>query len=117
MKRKVDVTLLGRRFTVKTEKDDSHVHALASQVSRRLDDVRRQVRGASVEEAALLVAMQLADEMADERTVAAELRREIRARTESMVQKLRAALGATDGHAVDREDDSDVIELAVSRQA
>ena len=116
MKRKVDVTLLGRRFTVKTEKDDAHVHSLAAQVSRRLDDVRRQVRGASVEEAALLVAMQLSDELAEERDRGSDLRRDVRVKTEAMVQKLRTALGSGPlDEAID--DESDSVVLAVSRQA
>jgi cell division protein ZapA (FtsZ GTPase activity inhibitor) len=126
MKRKVDVTLLGRRFTVKTEKDEAYVHALAAQVSRRLDDVRRQVRGASIEEQALLVAMGLADELAEERERAHTARAEIRARTEAMVKKLSVALsfadraaGANGAGSADGDGETDVeheVALALPRQ-
>lgn len=107
MKRKVDVTLLKRTFTVRTEKDEAYVHSLAAQVVRRLDDVRRQMRTVSTEEAALLVALNLADELAEQQTRSAEARSEVRRHTEAMIAKLTAAL-LQDGldHAVPGEDKS-----------
>lgn len=90
--RKVDVALLGHRFTVKTEKDEAYVHTLAAQVARRVEEVRRQMRNVSREEAALLVALQLAEEIAEERERAAGARAEIRRHTEAMIAKLSAAL-------------------------
>ena len=65
--------------------------------------------------------MQLADELAEERDRSAELRRDVRQRTEAMVQKLRSALEtgalAGDDEIEPIEDESDSVVLAVSRQA
>lgn len=119
MKRKVDVALLGHRFTVRTEKDEAYVHSLAAQVARRIEDVRRVMRNASPHEQALLVALHLIDELSDERERAAGARAEVRRHTDAMIAKLSAALaedgqGGHDERAID--DDSDGHELAVSVQ-
>lgn len=117
MKRKVDVALLGHRFTVKTERDETYVHALAAQVARRVDEVRRTMRNVSREEAALLVALNLADELAEERERASSARAEVRRHTDAMIAKLSAAL-IEDGTAPGAiEDDSEEIAIAaVHRQ-
>ena len=100
MKRKVDVTLLGHRFTVRTEKDEAYVHSLAAHVTRRLDEARRHMRSASREEQILFVALNLADELAEQSERAAAARADVRLRTESMVAKLSRALDGADpvGH-------------------
>jgi cell division protein ZapA (FtsZ GTPase activity inhibitor) len=96
MKRKVDVTLLGHRFTVRTEKDEAYVHGLAAQVTRKIDEIRRQMRNASLQEQALLVALHLADELLEAQERSAAARAEVRRHTEAMIQKLTRALAAPD---------------------
>lgn len=102
MKRKVDVTLLGHRFTVRTEKDEAYVHGLAAHVTRKVEDVRRQMRSASREEQVLLVALHLVDELCEAQERAAERRAEVRRHTQAMVQKLTLALA--EGQVHDRSD-------------
>lgn len=103
MKRKVDVTLLGHRFTVKTEKDEAYVHGLAAHITRKLDEVRRQMRNASREEQALLVALNLADELFEAAERSATARAEVRKHTEAMIAKLARAL-AEGAHGDDTEE-------------
>ena len=69
-----------------------YVHGLAARVSSHIEDVRKQMRSASREEQALLVALHLADELAEERARAASAREELRRHTEAMVGKLTQAL-------------------------
>jgi cell division protein ZapA (FtsZ GTPase activity inhibitor) len=123
MKRKVDVTVLGHRFTVRTEKDEAYVHGLAAQITRRIEDVRRQMRNASREEQALLVALHLADELLEQTERSAAARAEVRRHTEAMILKLSQALsdsapltGARAMVTSDVEDDSAEVAVA-QRQA
>lgn len=132
MKRKVDVTLLGHRFTVKTDRDEAFVRGLAAHVGRRVENVRRAMRSSPPEAIALFAGLLIAEELFEERERAAGSRADVRRSTEAMIEKLSAALhdGALD-HLVEpraevssvaREDDhdGDDIELAgapLSRQA
>jgi cell division protein ZapA (FtsZ GTPase activity inhibitor) len=113
VRKKVDVALQGHRFTVKTEKDEAYVHSLAAQVARKIDEVRRQMRNISREEAALLVALNMADELAEERERASSARAEVRRHTDAMIAKLNAAL-LEEGASL--EDDSEEVSIALSRQ-
>lgn len=115
MKRKVDVVLLGHRFTVRTEKDEAFVHSLAAQVARRVEDVRRAMRSATPHEQALLVALQLIEELTEERERAAATRADVRRHTDAMIAKLSAAL--VDGELLEDESDGHELAVAVQRQA
>ena len=126
MKRKVtvDVTLLGHRMTVRTERDEAWVQRLAAYIARRLEDARRTMRNASREQQVLFVALGLADELFEEVERGALARDEVRRHTQAMIGKLAAAMadGALDGTAgiVDLEDEPEeaaVAVAAVSRQA
>jgi cell division protein ZapA (FtsZ GTPase activity inhibitor) len=116
MKRKVDVSLLGHRFTVKTERDEAWVHGLAAQITRRLEEAKRSMRNASREEQILIVALNLADELFEEVERSASARAELRKHTQQMIVKLSQALGgSTDSEFLDEE--SDEIALSVERRA
>lgn len=93
MKRKVDVTLLGHRFTVKTDRDETFVRGLAAHVGRRVDEVRRSMKTSPPEAVALLAGLLIAEELFEERERAAGSRADVRRATEAMIEKLSAALG------------------------
>lgn len=92
MKRKVDVTLLGHRFTVKTDRDEAFVKGLAAHVGKKIEEVRRNARSSGPEAVALFAALQIAEELFEERERAAGSRADVRRTTEAMVEKLTAAL-------------------------
>ncbi len=62
-KRKVEISLLGQRFTVRSEREEQDVHALADYVTKQLEEVRRQTKTVSTQHLALLVALNLADQI------------------------------------------------------
>ena len=117
MKRKVDVSLLGHRFTVRTEKDEAYVHGLAAQVARRLEDAQRKMRHASLTEQVLLVALTLADELSEQCERAATTRAEVRQHTEAVIGKLSAALGERDMDRTVDEESDEIALAAVHREA
>jgi cell division protein ZapA (FtsZ GTPase activity inhibitor) len=92
MKRKVDVTLLGQQFAVRSDRDEAYVHALANFVGKKFEEMKRQARAASAQQLTLLVALNLADELFQTVERQAASRLEVRRRTEALVEKLNAAM-------------------------
>jgi cell division protein ZapA len=92
LKRKVEVSLLGRSFTVKSEKDEAYLHQVASFVNRKFDDLRHQTRTSTSHDLVLLVALNLADELFQSEERGRDSRADLRRRSERLLQSLDAAL-------------------------
>jgi cell division protein ZapA (FtsZ GTPase activity inhibitor) len=118
VKRKVEVTLLGQRFTVRSEKDEAYVHGLAGYVARKYDELKRSARTTSRDQLALLVALNLADELFQQIDRAASTRDEVRRHSEALVQKLAAALAlAPPDEEEPLEEEVELVAAAVDRRA
>jgi cell division protein ZapA (FtsZ GTPase activity inhibitor) len=90
--RSITVDIAGQSHTIRSDAEGGYVRALASVVDTRIRDVQKAAnkggRPASREAAAILVALQLADELEGEKRRRTSLRRRIRSETE----RLRALL-------------------------
>ncbi len=118
VKRKVEVSLLGRNFTIKSDKDEAYLHQVATFVNRKFDEIRHQTRTATSHDLALLVALNLADELFQSEDRARSTRAEIRKRSERLLRNLDAALeGAAplDEGADDHKAETRVVPEAVAR--
>lgn len=102
MKRRVDVTVMGMNFPVRTDRDDAWVHQLAGLVTRRLDELKRNAKTASSQQLAVLLALNMAEELQLEREKNAELQK----LAKSTLQKVNDALSALDD--ADSDEDVDV---------
>lgn len=112
MKRRVDVNVMGLPLSVRTERDDAWVHGLASQVSRRLDELKRGAKNASAQQLAVLLALNMAEELQLEREKNAQLT----ALAQTTLQRVQGALAALDDDAdADEEDAADVDEAVTAR--
>lgn len=100
MKRKVEVSLLGQSFTVRSDKDEAHVHALANFVTRRFETLQHKTRTVGTHELALLVALNLAEELFEAEERAQEIRDVIKGRAERVLASLNGALDLV-GHPED----------------
>lgn len=92
-KRKVEVSLLGRNFTIKSDQDEAHVHQVAALVNRKYEELRHQSRSAPPQDLLVLVALNLADELMQREAQARTHRADLRARGQRVLQTLNAALG------------------------
>lgn len=92
VKRKVEVSLLGRNFTIKSDKDEAYLHQVATFVNRKFDEIRHQTRTSTTHDLALLVALNLADELFQSEERAHSSRVDLRRRSERLLQSLDAAL-------------------------
>jgi cell division protein ZapA (FtsZ GTPase activity inhibitor) len=90
--RSITVEIAGQSHTIRSDADGGYVRALASVVDTRIREVQRAaqkaVRSVSREAAAMLVALQLADELEREKRRRTSLRQRIRTET----ARLRALL-------------------------
>src|SRR5688572_22507774 len=63
-KKKVEVLLMGQRFTVRSDRDEKYIDQLSRAENEQFDDIRRNTRTISTHHVALLAALNLADELA-----------------------------------------------------
>jgi len=94
VKKAIEVSLLGQSFAVKSNREESHVHAVASMVNRRIQDLKNAYpRKMSDQRAALLVALNLADDLIDLETEMAAFRGDLREKTQEILGKVQSAMG------------------------
>ena len=67
-KRSISVTIAGHPLTLKSDADEAYVHKLAKMVDDRVRAAQDSSRAVAVHAAALLAALQLADELEHERS-------------------------------------------------
>lgn len=63
VKRKVEILLMGQRFTVRSDRDDTHIDRLSRMVNEQLDDIKKNTKTVSSHHVALLAALNIADEL------------------------------------------------------
>jgi cell division protein ZapA len=91
-KKSVEVSLRGQSFSVRSERDEATVHAIAHFVSRKFDELGRQASRRSPHELALLVALNIAEDLFDSEDRARALRHELRERSERILARIDEAL-------------------------
>lgn len=78
MKRSVAVTIAGQRFTFRSDAEEAYVERLAGQVDARIRELQKGAKTQSLQNLAVLAALQLVDELERERGRRADLRRRVR---------------------------------------
>ena len=74
---------------IRTDADDAYMHELAGVVDRKIKHLKSSSRGVASDSAALLAALQLADELHRERRERQELRRQVRDKSRSILDYIR----------------------------
>ena len=105
VKRRVEVSVMGLPLSVRTERDDAWIHGLAAQVSRRLEELRRAAPRANAQQLAVLVALNLAEELQQEREKNAAVVDDAVAVTTAALARVREALDSIGGDDLDDVDD------------
>lgn len=62
MKKSVDVEILGQRFTVKSDAEETHVRRVADYVDEKMQEVSRGARSTGQFQVAMMAALNIADE-------------------------------------------------------
>ena len=88
MKRSVTVQIAGVRYALKTEEDDKWVKAVAAFVDGKIREVQKHTRTVDTQAVAVLTALQIAEELFNERRQSTELRKKIRDKSQSLLDAL-----------------------------
>lgn len=86
VKRSVSVEIAGQRFTLRTDADEAYVKSLARFVSERMEELRKGSRTVATQSLALLAAMNIADDLFQERRAHAELKQRVREKSRSILE-------------------------------
>jgi len=88
MKRSVTVQIAGVRYALKTEEDDRWVKQVAAFVDAKMRDVQKHTRTVDTQAVAVLTALQIAEELFNERRETGDLRKKIRDKSQSLLDVL-----------------------------
>ena len=88
MKRSVTVQIAGVRYALKTDEDDRWVKAVAAFVDGKIRYTQKHARTPDTQSVAVLTALQIAEELFNERRESGELRKKIREKSQSLLDVL-----------------------------
>ena len=88
MKRSVTVQIAGVKYALKTEEDDRYVKQMAAFVDSKIRDVQKHTRTVDTQAVAVLTALQIAEELFNERRQSGDLRKKIREKSQSLLEVL-----------------------------
>ena len=88
MKRSVTVQIAGVKYALKTEEDDRWVKQVAAFVDGKIREVQKHTRTVDTQAVAVLAALQIAEELFNERQQSGELRKKIREKSQSLLDVL-----------------------------
>jgi len=88
MKRSVTVQIAGVKYALKTDEDDRWVKSVAAFVDGRIRDTQKHTRTPDTQSVAVLTALQIAEELFNERRESGELRKKIRDKSQSLLDAL-----------------------------
>jgi cell division protein ZapA len=87
----VEITILGTKYTVVSDRDDAYVRSLAQYLDEKLAQFR-EGRHISLMQSVILVALNIADELFNERSQRVNLFREIEERSSKLIASLEDSL-------------------------
>lgn len=93
MKRKVTVQIGGQRYALRSDADEDTVRELAAFVDGRLRALAQEARTPDTQSQAVLLALQIAEELFAERRATAALKRAVREKSQSLLRFLEREAG------------------------
>jgi cell division protein ZapA (FtsZ GTPase activity inhibitor) len=86
MKNPVAVNIAGHRFTLRSDEEERVVRDMAAHVDRHLRELQKQTRAADTQSLAILTALQITEELWEERRRHADLRKQVRDKGRALLQ-------------------------------
>jgi len=84
-KKSLVVNIAGQRFSIRSDADEAYVQALAEYVDERLDEVHQGSRMVAPHRQAILAALNIADELFQERQCRDTLKQQVRKRSRAIM--------------------------------
>lgn len=95
MRRPIPIYIAGQRYLVRSDADENYVQLLASHVDSRVNMLKGS-RLIATQADVVLAALQLADELQHEKQRGRDLKRQVRERSERMLQYLSRISGGAE---------------------
>lgn len=88
--RTMNLTLFGQRLSVRSDAEESQVREVVDFVNRRLETIRDGTKRVQTDQIALLAALNLAEELFEERARGERLRKKVRERSRRLLASIDA---------------------------
>lgn len=89
----IDIKVFGQKFTVKADAGEEHIREVEQCVNMKVDEILKKTRSVSTLNVAILVALNIADELIREREKRMAIVREIEVRSKGLMEKIDIKLG------------------------
>ncbi|MDA0713208.1 MAG: cell division protein ZapA [bacterium] len=100
-KKRIQISLLGQRFTVRSDKSEEYMEALSKYVAQQLDQISKQTHSASTQHVALLTSLNLADQLLQKEDELHKLKHELKDRTQNALKEVDDALAMLPHHHIE----------------
>lgn len=88
MKRSLTVKVAGQTLTLKTDADPTYVESLARFVTEKIDEAKKSTRTIATQNLVLLTALNIADDLFQQRRDESLLRKNVQARSKRILELL-----------------------------
>ena len=89
VKRSVTLEVAGQKFRLKTDAEEAYVRSLAEYVNGKIEEAKQGARAVATQSIALLVALNIADELFQAKDRDAVFRRRVREKSKAILELLR----------------------------
>ena len=96
----VEIKVLGKTFTVKTDAEEAHIQEVARYVNDKIDEILKKTRTVSSLNVAILTALNIADDLMKEREKRMALLKEVGMRSRDLVEKIDMKIGGKEAEKV-----------------
>jgi cell division protein ZapA len=86
--RVVEIKVFGQTFSIKTDKEEAHIQAVAQYVNEKMEEVLKKTRSVSTLNVAILTALNIADDLLKEREQRKAFLKEVEIKSKDLVEKI-----------------------------
>jgi len=98
--RLVEIKVFGQTYTVKSDAEEDHIQAIAQYVNDKMEEVLRKTRSVSTLNVAILTALNIADDLLNEKGKRMALLREVEAKSKDLVEKIEIKMGGKESEKI-----------------
>jgi cell division protein ZapA len=91
--RTVEIKVFGQTYSVKTDAEEDHIHAVAKYVNDKIEEITKKTRTVSSLNVAILTALNIADDLLREKETRMAILREVGVKSKDLADKISAEIG------------------------
>ena len=91
--RTVEIKVFGQTYSVKTDAEEDHIHAVAKYVNDKIEEITKKTRTVSSLNVAILTALNIADDLLREKEIRMAILREVGVKSRDLADKISTEIG------------------------